>query len=233
MMESAFGLALLMAVALVPTGPSAAGAPAHAIDHVGIGAADLDRGIGFVEEKTGVKAAKGGVHPGRGTQNALMSLGSGSYLEIIAPVSGARVEGEEAELLKLADPKPVFFAVRSSGLEATSRLLKDGGFAVTSINAGSRERPDGTVLKWRTMGLTGPGLDAAPFFIEWDKATTHPSATSPGGCTLTKLEVSDRDTAALSRLFRLLALDIPVHTGDGQALRLTLSCPKGEVVFGP
>src|SRR5512142_2986924 len=156
-----------------PTGPSAAEVPVHAIDHVGLGVSDLDRGIGFVEEKTGVKAARGGVHPGRGTQNALMSLGGGSYLEIIAPVSGGKVEGEEGELLKLASPKPVFFAVRSTGLEATSRMLKDSGFAVTSINAGSRVRPDGTVLKWKTMGLTG--LDAAPFFIEWDKASAHPS----------------------------------------------------------
>jgi catechol 2,3-dioxygenase-like lactoylglutathione lyase family enzyme len=221
---------LVVAVLVAAAAPEA---PAHAIDHVGLGVSDLDRGIGFVEEKTGVQAAKGGVHPGRGTQNALMSLGGGSYLEIIAPVPGGKVEGEEGELLKLALPKPVFFAVRSTGLEATSRMLKDSGFAVTSINAGSRVRPDGTVLKWRTMGLTGPGLDAAPFFIEWDKASAHPSATSPGGCTLARLEAFDRDTAALSKLFRLLALDVLVHAGAGPALRLTLSCPKGEVIFGP
>lgn len=224
---------LLAAAALAPAGLSAAEAPVHAIDHVGLGVADLDRGIGFVEGKTGVIAVKGGVHPGRGTQNALLSLGGGSYLEIIAPAPGEKLVGDPAELLKLPDPKPVFFAVRSSNLEATAKLLKDGGFAVSAIDAGSRRRPDGAVLKWRTLGLSGPGLEAAPFIIEWDKDSPHPSTTSPGGCTLLKLEAFDRDPSRIEKLFRLLGLDIPARPGAGPALRATLRCPKGEAVFGP
>ncbi len=89
------------------------------------------------------------------------------------------------------------------------------------------------MLRWRTLGLTGVGLDEAPFFIEWDKSSPHPSRTSPGGCTLARLEVFDKDVSALAKLFALLGLDVPARLAPAPALRVTLKCPKGEVVFGP
>jgi hypothetical protein len=55
------------------------------IDHLILGVDDLDRGMSEFARRTGVTPIKGGVHPGKGTQNALVSLGSMQYIEILAP----------------------------------------------------------------------------------------------------------------------------------------------------
>lgn len=53
-------------------------------DHLILGIRDLDEGIRLFYEQTGVRPVVGGAHPGRGTQNALASLGAGVYVEIVA-----------------------------------------------------------------------------------------------------------------------------------------------------
>ena len=55
------------------------------IDHIVIGARTLEDGARYIEELLGVKPVQGGAHPGVGTHNMLLGMGSGCYIEVIAP----------------------------------------------------------------------------------------------------------------------------------------------------
>src|SRR5215471_20228939 len=80
----AFAAATMAARPSLVAGDKIAAVPAD-LDHVLLGINSLEQGISWLEERSGVHAVFGGVHPGRGTRNALISLGPHRYQEIIAP----------------------------------------------------------------------------------------------------------------------------------------------------
>ena len=219
----------LLLLALVSAGAAKAATPLH-IDHVILGVADLDAGIRELEARTGMHAVHGGQHPGRGTQNALASLGPKIYLEIIAPQPGAKLEGELADLAKLKTLTPVGFAIFASDVEAVRSQLPGNGVTTTEPRSGSRVTPSGATLRWKTFGIIEPRLTDAPFFIHWEDLHVHPSATSPGGCTFVALELTSPDAAANARLQKALGPAIRTVTGP-ESLAFTFKCGAREVRF--
>lgn len=194
------------------------------LDHIILATPNLSRGIEEFGRLTGVTPRRGGQHPGRGTENALVSLGSGHYLELLAPI----VPVADATPLGLT---PSGWAIHTNSLPALLERLRGAGFQASGPIPGSRRTPDGSLLKWRTAETTGPGLEVAPFFIEWEAGTPHPSTTSPRGCHAVSFELVAPDTTRLLTLLRTSGLDTDVRAGSSPAMRLTLECPRGRVVF--
>lgn len=198
------------------------------LDHVLLGCNDLDRGIAFVEEHTRVRAAFGGVHPGRGTQNALLSLGERRYLEIIAPDPKQAGVEQYSVITKLAEPRLIGWAAHRDDLELFAEQLRKQGIAFEGPQAGSRQRPDGKVLRWRALRLKDDHGGLLPFFIEWSKDSVHPSVDAPKGCTLTRFEASAPETKGLLDAVSRLELDLHVQTLDHPSLLGSISGPKGQ-----
>ena len=202
------------------------------VDHLILGTRDLDEGIRRFEERTGVRPVVGGEHPGRGTRNALVSLGPGLYVEILAPQATAPDSSRVAELRALTDLTPVGWAVFVGDVDAARRRLSDAGVSLSGIKPGSRARPDGSLLEWKTFEIEKPPLAGVPFFIRWGDGTTHPSKDSPGGCRLAGLRILSSDADGLRRVLASLALvDVAVEAGGRGAMDITLRCPKGTVQF--
>src|SRR3984893_4999802 len=236
-----FFLVLTGGAALVPSRAWPTGDIPSLLDHFILGCDDLDRGIAFVEQRTGVRAAFGGVHPGRGTRNALLSLGEREYLEIMAPdpaqnvAPGAPVPGSRpsqiAKLRELKEPRIIGWAAHPGDLETFAARLRDARIEFEGPRAGSRQRPDGKILHWKTLALKDDKDGLLPFFIEWSADSIHPSSDAPKGCKLTHFAVVTPNTGDLTKIAEPLQVDMPIASGDKSALQATILGPKGELLL--
>jgi Glyoxalase-like domain len=206
-----------------------------AVDHLLLGAPDLDAGIAWFEARTGVKAAIGGVHPGAGTRNALASLGNRQYVEIIAPDPAQSAFNFQIDLRRLTTPRLVTWAAASADVEGTAEAAVKAGYKVFGPRDGSRARPDGITLRWRIVGVLAgfaeAEVDPVPFFIQWAAESKHPSSDSPSGCRLVALEIRHPNPSKLQAALRNLGLDSTITKSATTGLRATLATPKGQVVI--
>jgi hypothetical protein len=217
-------LALSAAVALLVPVPMPRSAPRSQLDHLVVGVRTLDEGIAEFERLTGIKAGAGGMHPGRGTENALVSLGGGKYLEIIAPQAGATLSPRDEAVRKLDRLRIVTWAIGVSDPGESVAALKAVGFVATAPQPGSRVTPAGERLEWSTFGLSDPSLSVAPFFIQWSPATKHPSTTAPGGCTLSQLTVQDPASDRLSTALGALRVEGVTYARGAPRIEARLAC---------
>src|ERR1700751_506020 len=162
-------LALTTAAVLTPTLSWPAEEVPALLDHILLGCSDLDAGIAFVEEHTGVRPMFGGVHPGRGTRNALVTLGERHYLEVIAPdPKQDTVESYAARQLatikQLKAPRLIGWAAHPADVKALVAKLRSAEIAIQGPFPGSRTKPDGRVLKWNTAVLADDHNGVLPFF---------------------------------------------------------------------
>jgi hypothetical protein len=206
-----------------------------AVDHLLLGISDLDKGIAWVEKVTGVRAVVGGSHPGAGTRNALLSLGGRRYLEIIAPDPAQTAFNSRHDVRTLAEPRLMTWAAGTSDITSLARKASDGGRQIFGPRDGSRARPDGKLIRWKTLGIMhafGPGpIDPIPFFIEWAPDAIHPSQDSPAGCVLQSFAIEAPNPSRVSDELRRLGIDAALTEGTAVRLVARLQTPKGLVTL--
>jgi len=136
-----------------------------AIDHVIVVVEDLDAAARQYYEQQGLASVPGGRHPGHGTANRIVPLGS-SYIELMAVVD--RVEADcsplgswvERRLVEVGD-SPAALCLRTDDIDGAARLTGRKPLLM------HRTRPDGVQLQWRLVGLDAALNEGLPFFIQW------------------------------------------------------------------
>jgi Glyoxalase-like domain len=202
------------------------------LDHILLGCSDLDAGIAFVKQHTGAHAIFGGVHPGRGTRNAILSLGELHYLEIIAPdpkqagIQQWPVQGVSG--LK-SSPRLIGWAVHTDDLDALAGKVRESGLVALPISPGSRKRDDSRVLNWKTLNLSDDRKGLLPFFIQWSAGSPHPAANATGGCQLESFLVAVPNPGELTILFHELGVQVAIEHANTPQLRARISGPSGRL----
>ena len=197
------------------------------IDHVIIGARDIEAVADRLWERHGLASLPGGRHPGWGTHNRIVPL-AGPYLEII----GVADENEALRdsmgrwlLANTATGDPLMaWCCETAEIERLSTRLG------LTLERGSRERPDGSRISWRVAGRD-EGLGARPFYIAWDEPGMRPGLLSAPHAVevhgISRIEVG----CGADDLEGRVAADLPVHPlGGGGGLRaVVIATASGEI----
>ncbi len=186
---------------------------ATALDHLLFGVPDLSEGMALMQARLGVAPVPGGSHPGVGTHNALLALGPGTYLEIIAPDPAQAIPDQDLPygLAGLQTPKLITWAIRPADWDTHARHTRRLGLQ-TRLRDGFRANPQGIQFRWRSAQPVPPvtvrGQDLTglvPFAIEW-QSSAHPAAAAPGNLRLESLMLMHPHPRVLAQAVDTLAL---------------------------
>ena len=201
------------------------------LDHIVYAVPDLDTAVAELERRFGVRATPGGKHTGAGTHNALLSLGTDAYLEIIGPdpdqpaPPGPRSFGID----ELTGPRIATWMAKAPDIEAMAEKARVAGYILRAPYPRSRHLPDGSVLHWRLATPQTPmGAGILPSLIEW-QTDRHPSQTSAQGCTLVSLRAEHPQPMPLRSVLAALGLSLAIDEAVQPALIATLETPAGRV----
>jgi catechol 2,3-dioxygenase-like lactoylglutathione lyase family enzyme len=155
------------------------------IDHVMICVPDLAQGI---EQYTrlGFNIHAGGVHPGKGTHNAV-AFNCDDYLELLAihdqaEAAAARSWSSSGTPLKdfiAAGGGIRYVVLQSDDLAADVSAMRKRGIDVSDAMDGARRAPSGQELRWK-LAVPGPGNPLPVFFIQHVTPVEERRAMVPG-----------------------------------------------------
>lgn len=210
------------------------------LDHIVIGAADLEQGVAYVEEYLGIKVPFGGNHPVMATSNCVTRLDDTTFLEILAIDPEAR-QPLQPRWFGLDDPAIHKRLAHSPTLLTWVVNCDDITTALGNADIGFGEpqalsRGD---LRWY-FGVPDDGRLIAggilPYIISW-QTEPHPAASMKHlGCRLENITIftpfydwTMRQLEAIGALGQVRVNNSPPATAP--CLEVEFTTPQGKQVL--
>jgi hypothetical protein len=163
------------------------------IDHLVVGALNLQQGVSYVKEVLGVIMPYGGMHVQMGTHNHLMQLGKDVFLEVISinpdidPPKAPRWYGLDDPFIKRQIEKQPVFLTWVVNTKNINKFIQKA-----SVSFGTPELISRGELRWH-FGVPDDGRLIAggmlPYVIEW-QTDHHPASNmADEGCRLKSIEI--------------------------------------------
>jgi hypothetical protein len=201
------------------------------VDHLVWYCADLAEGERYFAERMDHGSVYGGVHPGEGTANRLLSLSDTTYLEILGRDLAQPETNIGPEVRGLAGHGLYHWAIGGVDLSELRRRASAAGLTGSELVTGGRTLPDGRWLGWKCFGLHNHRFGAlVPFFIDW-MDSEHPAKTAPRGGCLAAIEVFSPQAEILHDLYGILGLNVTVTKAAAPGVSMTLESSKGRHVL--
>lgn len=203
-----------------------------ALSQIIVGVCDLEaattrfRAMGF-------DVLDGGVHPGIGTANRLIPLGS-QYVELLGVVSPdlARASEYGRALLRATagGDRLVRWSLRTDSIEEVAARLQ------LAVERRRRVRPDGVELTWRAAGLSISLADATmPFFMQWDHEEQYPGALKAahdnGACAVTSLSLTPGDDQQFFKWTEGADVPLRLLSGKPGLWSFGMETSRGELII--
>lgn len=202
------------------------------LDHLVYATPDLAATTQTIGVQLGVIPATGGSHVGRGTANTLLSLGDGTYLEIVGP-DPAQADPEQPRPFGvdlLAAPRLVTFALRVASMDAAIAGARAGGYDPGDATPMQRATPDGGLLSWTLTQPTAWSGGVVPFLVDW-LASPHPSTTIGATANLRELTVATDQDDRVTQAFSALGLAMVVQRAHEPLLTAVIEGPAGSMTL--
>jgi len=202
------------------------------VDHLVWYCADATAGENYFAERMDGRPVYGGVHPGEGTCNNLLSLSDTTYIEILGRDPAQDASSLDPELRSLTGTGLYHWAAGGVDLDALRAKALAAGLDGSQLVTGGRKLPNGSWLGWKLFGIKNHGFGAlVPFFIDWMESE-HPAKTAPRGGHFVKMEARSPDSAKLKEIYHVLGLDIAVTQAAAPGLSVSIESGKGAHILG-
>ena len=209
------------------------------IDHLVIGAAELDKATKQIQDFIKAKFLAGGKHPLMATHNRLIKLQNSLYMEIIAADPNASLarnpkrknrwfslDSSATQKRLSRAPQPLCWVVAVNNIEQTSMHCGYNPGNVIEMTRGD--------LKWKiTVSENGelPESGVLPILIEWPNGK-HPTKTMPeSNMFLEKLNLFHPHPNEIKQILSKLNVNGPIRVNLGEPkLQFLLKTPDNTNV---